>query len=56
MARRLPGQVMKDRVVGSADAASESCVRRAASTRLRKLLRMSEEPIRVNHRMTIWGD
>ena len=44
MTRRLPGQVMKDRVVGSADAPPASRVRRAASTRLRKLPHMPETP------------
>ena len=56
MSRRVPRKVMKDRIVGSADAAPESGVRRAASPRVPKLLRVPEESVAVNHRMTVWGD
>ena len=53
---RLPGELMIDRIVCGADAAPEIHVRWAASFRVRKFLRVIEESIGVNHRMTVWGD
>ena len=56
MTRRMLGQVMKDRIVGSADATPEIRVRRAASSGVRELLRVPEETIGVNHRMAVGDD
>ena len=55
MIRRVTGQVMKDCIVGSADATPEIRVR-AASIHLRKLLRMPEKAVGVNHLTMVWGD
>ena len=56
MIRRVTGQVMKDRIVGSADATPEIRVRRSAPPGVGKLLRMAEKAVGVNHLMMVWGD
>ena len=55
MARRMPGQVMKDRIVGRADVTPEIRVRRTAPP-VGKLLGMPEKAVGVNHLMMVWGD
>ena len=54
MTRRVLGQVMKDRIVGSADPAPEIRIRRAASSGVRELLRVPEETVGINHRLAVW--
>ena len=49
------GQVMKDRIVCSADATSQIRVRWTTPADARKLLGVPEESVGVNHMMTI-GD
>ena len=56
MVRRVPGHVMKDRIVGRADATPEIRVRRVAPTGVGKLFRMPKKAVGVNHLMRVWGD
>ena len=56
MVGRVPGQVMKDRIVSSADGTPQIRVRRTTTAGARKLLGVPEESVGVNHRMTIGDD